>query len=227
MTKPTGGRGSTECDRGRSFDWFCGLGIFCKGAAPAIPRVAIQSFGALFSVRFPETDDRFFIQTARERTFSINAQAIVWRAAHLPLSHYRSSHRSYFTDDQLADLIIRLVAHLEKVTPLTPFQHATQNIVCPLLQDGRCSVYSVRPHSCRRHHSQDLQRANSPLTTPPILIPQRPMMANCSAPSRKQCMRTLRRMPSLGLITRSSTRCVETRCGASGEIATPEGSGPG
>ena len=27
--------------------------------------------------------------------------------------------------------------------------------MCPLLRDGRCSVYSVRPHTCRRQHSQD------------------------------------------------------------------------
>ena len=39
--------------------------------------------------------------------------------------------------------------------PLTPFGHATQNIVCPLLQNGRCSIYAARPHSCRRHHSLD------------------------------------------------------------------------
>ena len=49
----------------------------------------------------------------------------------------------------------RLAAHAEKVMPLTPFEHATQNIVCPLLQDARCTVYAVRPHSCRRQHSQD------------------------------------------------------------------------
>jgi hypothetical protein len=49
----------------------------------------------------------------------------------------------------------RLDAHAEKVMPLTPFEHVTQNIECPLLQNGRCTVYAVRPHTCRRHHSQD------------------------------------------------------------------------
>lgn len=64
--------------------------------------------------------------------------------------------RSHFTGAEISDLLIRLTAHSEKVTPLTPFEHATQNIVCPLLQNGRCTAYEVRPHSCRRHHSQDL-----------------------------------------------------------------------
>jgi Fe-S-cluster containining protein len=63
--------------------------------------------------------------------------------------------RSHFTADEIAGLMARLEAHSEKVMTLTPFEHLTQNIVCPLLQNGRCTVYAVRPHSCRRHHSQD------------------------------------------------------------------------
>ncbi len=63
--------------------------------------------------------------------------------------------RSHFSGDELAGVLARLAAHSANVTPLTPFEHATQNITCPLLQDDRCSVYAARPHSCRRHHSQD------------------------------------------------------------------------
>src|SRR5688500_14804080 len=60
--------------------------------------------------------------------------------------------RSNFTPDELASLMVRLAAHAKAVTPLTPFEHATRNVQCPLLIENRCSVYSVRPHSCRRHH---------------------------------------------------------------------------
>lgn len=63
--------------------------------------------------------------------------------------------RSSFTGDEFSDLLTRLAAHSEKVLPLTPFEHATTNIICPLLQNQRCSVYEVRPAACRRHHSQD------------------------------------------------------------------------
>lgn len=63
--------------------------------------------------------------------------------------------RRHFTADELAKLNARLTAHSREVSPLTPFEHATRNVWCPLLVDGRCSVYAVRPHSCRRHHSQD------------------------------------------------------------------------
>lgn len=70
-----------------------------------------------------------------------------------PIAHYIRTH---FTAGEIADLAARLEAHAEKVMPLTPFEHVTRNIECPLLQNGRCTVYPVRPHTCRRHHSQDL-----------------------------------------------------------------------
>ncbi|MGB8170176.1 MAG: YkgJ family cysteine cluster protein [Chthoniobacteraceae bacterium] len=63
--------------------------------------------------------------------------------------------RTHFSDAEIAGLMERLNIHAAKVLPLTPFEHATQNIVCPLLRDGRCSIYAVRPQSCRRHHSAD------------------------------------------------------------------------
>ena len=63
--------------------------------------------------------------------------------------------RANFSAAERAALTARLAAHGEKVRPLTPFEHATQNVVCPLLRDSRCSVYADRPHTCRRHHSLD------------------------------------------------------------------------
>ncbi len=63
--------------------------------------------------------------------------------------------RTHFAADAVVDLMARLSAHADSVMPLSPFEHATQNIACPLLRDGRCSVYAVRPQACRRHHSQD------------------------------------------------------------------------
>jgi Fe-S-cluster containining protein len=65
--------------------------------------------------------------------------------------------RENLSKAQMADLMAKLAAHSEKVLPLTPLEHVTRNIPCPLLQnDGRCSVYSVRPETCRRHHSLNL-----------------------------------------------------------------------
>jgi Fe-S-cluster containining protein len=33
---------------------------------------------------------------------------------------------------------------------------ATRNIKCALLQESRCSIYSVRPQSCRNYHATDV-----------------------------------------------------------------------
>lgn len=63
--------------------------------------------------------------------------------------------RARFAQTEISELTARLALHSGKVLPLTPYEHATQNTVCPLLQNGRCSIYAVRPHSCRRHHSLD------------------------------------------------------------------------
>ncbi len=64
--------------------------------------------------------------------------------------------RTRFSAGELAALLARLAPHAERVRALTPFEHATQNITCPLLKaDGCCGVYEARPHACRRHHSLD------------------------------------------------------------------------
>ena len=64
--------------------------------------------------------------------------------------------QTHFSPEELAALHARLVSHSATVLPLSAFEHATRNVVCPLLVHHRCSVYAVRGHSCRRHHSQDL-----------------------------------------------------------------------
>ncbi len=63
--------------------------------------------------------------------------------------------RAHFSAEEMTALLSRLEVHAETVLTLTPFEHATRNLACPLLREGRCSVYAVRPHACRRHHSQD------------------------------------------------------------------------
>jgi len=57
---------------------------------------------------------------------------------------------------ELKALRERLASHTELVTRLTVLEHATRNVACPLSKEGWCSVYVARPHTCRRHHSQDL-----------------------------------------------------------------------
>ena len=64
--------------------------------------------------------------------------------------------RAALPPQELQALRERLASHAEKVSHMTVLEHATRNVACPLSRDGWCSVYEVRPHTCRRHHSQDL-----------------------------------------------------------------------
>ena len=64
--------------------------------------------------------------------------------------------RKRFAVPELESLMARLAAHSEQVLALEPVEHVSQNIRCPMLQEGRCSVYAARPLACRRYHSREL-----------------------------------------------------------------------
>lgn len=60
-----------------------------------------------------------------------------------------------FSGLERAALRARLEEHEKTVEPLSYEEHIGTNVPCPLLMDGMCSVYPVRPFGCRRHQSQD------------------------------------------------------------------------
>lgn len=64
--------------------------------------------------------------------------------------------RKEWTPLELEELLRRLALHAKLITGMTVLEHASRNVACPLSRDGWCSVYAVRPHTCRRHHSQDI-----------------------------------------------------------------------
>lgn len=47
---------------------------------------------------------------------------------------------------------------------MTGYQKVRANIPCPLLEDGECLVYTVRPLTCRVYHSMNLQDCESLLS---------------------------------------------------------------
>ena len=88
----------------------------------------------------------------------------------LAIAHYVQKH---FPTEKRNALIDRLQRHSARVRKLTYVQHLATNVACPLLVDGRCSAYAVRPFGCRRKHSQTVKNCedsfNHPedLTSPP------------------------------------------------------------
>lgn len=56
-----------------------------------------------------------------------------------------------------AALVERLQANADRAAALGLDEHMRVNIACAFLGDGgTCSVYSIRPSACRKHHSYDV-----------------------------------------------------------------------
>jgi len=71
-----------------------------------------------------------------------------------------------FSPSDIQDIHSKAKANAEKVSKLTAEQHINSAIPCPLLRDGKCSVYQVRPFVCRKHHSIDAGVCEKILTQP-------------------------------------------------------------
>lgn len=63
--------------------------------------------------------------------------------------------RKHFSNTDRENLEKQLQSHQSSIVGLSRQEHRTTNLQCPLLVDNKCSVYSVRPFSCRRYHSVD------------------------------------------------------------------------
>lgn len=62
-----------------------------------------------------------------------------------------------FTPAQKARVLRQAALNVAEVKNLSHGQHLTVNQACPLLEDGRCSGYSVRPSKCRNFHAKDVE----------------------------------------------------------------------
>ena len=116
-----------------------------------VARTALQSFDGLGEQIITKTEVKLACRAGCSLCCSLRVDVFAHEV--FLLAHHIWSH---FSPQELTDLSTRLEAHEAKVLSLTPFEHATTNIRCPMLRNDCCSVYEARPHSCRRHHSQDL-----------------------------------------------------------------------
>lgn len=60
-----------------------------------------------------------------------------------------------FSAEEIATVLAEAEANAAIIRTLTPEQHLTTNLKCPMLQDNQCSSYPVRPFRCRNFHSTD------------------------------------------------------------------------
>ena len=65
--------------------------------------------------------------------------------------------RRMFTREQIEIALDKARVNATTIAPLSAQEHLAANIACPLLVEGKCSVYDVRPFACRSFHAQQVQ----------------------------------------------------------------------
>ena len=60
-----------------------------------------------------------------------------------------------FSVEKIQSILTAAEANAAVIRSITPEQHLTTNIKCPLLDNNQCSIYPVRPFRCRNFHSTD------------------------------------------------------------------------
>jgi Fe-S-cluster containining protein len=61
-----------------------------------------------------------------------------------------------FTPDEKARVLAEIRANSVALQGLGEGERVTRNLRCPFLKDARCTIYAVRPLSCRNYHATDV-----------------------------------------------------------------------
>jgi Fe-S-cluster containining protein len=76
--------------------------------------------------------------------------------------------RERFSPERQADVLRTAHENWDKIKPMTVDQHFMAVLPCPLLEQGKCSVYQVRPSSCRIAHSQRVEPCKQSVEHPDL-----------------------------------------------------------
>lgn len=68
-------------------------------------------------------------------------------------------------------LVSKVCETAERVAPLSEDQYQRVNIPCAFLEEGRCSVYAVRPVACRGFHSVNVDMCKRAFDHPETSVP--------------------------------------------------------
>jgi Fe-S-cluster containining protein len=74
--------------------------------------------------------------------------------------------RDQFTEAEQADLMKAIDAHIEATGSMDHKKRFNSRVQCPLLRDGLCSVYTVRPLACRTWHSFSVEKCQEDFEHP-------------------------------------------------------------
>lgn len=71
--------------------------------------------------------------------------------------------------DELSGLKSRIENVYSKISLMTQAEHFADNLPCPLLSNGKCQVYPVRPINCAGHHSLSVEQCEKSFNNPEVL----------------------------------------------------------
>ena len=60
-----------------------------------------------------------------------------------------------FAEEAKARVMDEVHANAQLIRPMDQDQRMTRNIRCPFLDQGHCTIYPVRPQTCRNYHATD------------------------------------------------------------------------
>ncbi|WP_157825845.1 YkgJ family cysteine cluster protein [Colwellia sp. Bg11-28] len=72
--------------------------------------------------------------------------------------------KAYLSNEQLTELVENLEDYSEKAKGLSQIEH---QITCPMLNDGKCTIYDFRPAMCRKFNSLDAEVCKDPFAVVP------------------------------------------------------------
>lgn len=72
------------------------------------------------------------------------------------------------------DIFFERIADYCKKTPTDKSKLLVLNLPCPFLINSKCSIYEIRPFTCRQYHSRDVRACEKSFQNPKLLHLQHP-----------------------------------------------------
>ena len=111
--------------------------------------------------------------------------------------------RTNFSTEKQQSVLTKAKSNWEKVEPMTYSEQFVANLPCPLLDNGVCSVYPVRPGLCRIHHSTKVEPCKESFEEPELLSQPDYYVNNVRLATARSFIATNKALENLGFDTKA------------------------
>jgi Fe-S-cluster containining protein len=121
------------------------------------------SFDKVFNERLAQSREKIDCRAGCSFCCYMKVDVYAWEV--FPILDFM---RRNFSKDQIAEVHAKAKSRKEKTQPMTAEQYEDARLPCPLLRDGKCSVYEARPLVCRRYHSVKVSFCEAGFNNPTV-----------------------------------------------------------